>query len=377
MHLIDRYLTRQLLEVYVICMVSLGGLFVVFDAFSNMDEFMRQTDSTQDLLSEMGRYYACRMVLVFERLAAIVALISAMFTVTWIERYNEMTALAAAGISTRRVMIPLVVTGMMLSLGAAACREWAIPGMKFELARDSKNLKGHTAQEMTPCYDQQTDVLIQGHSVVAGEQRVKDPNFVLPGRLAGRATSVMAAEAWYKPPTADRPGGYLLEKVSQPSGFCRGPNLLLDGRPVIYRKDETPWLEANQIFVASDVSFALLSHGERLQQYSSTAELIAALRNRSLGFHASTRVLIHARMLQPVLDLVLLLLGLPFVLGNERRNVFLAVMICLVITCVFMVVTLGCHWLGAVSLVPPSMAAWLPLILFAPLACWLSHPLFR
>jgi lipopolysaccharide export system permease protein len=74
---------------------------------------------------------------------------------------------------------------------------------------------------------------------------------------------------------------------------------------------------------------------------------------------------------------VLLLLGLPFVMGNERRNVFLAVIICLIITCFFMVVTLACHWLGAVSLVAPSVAAWLPLMLFAPLACWLVHPVLR
>lgn len=377
MHLIDRYLTRQLLEVYIICLASLCGLYVVFDAFSNLDEFMRQTETGGELAREMLRYYSCRSVMLFERLAAIVALISAMFTVTWIERHNEMTALAAAGVSTRRVMVPLLATGVMLSLGAAACREFAIPRMKSELARESKNLKGRTGQSVAPCYDQQTDILFQGLTAIAAEQRIKQPNFVLPARLAGRATSIMAESARYIAPTGDRPGGYLMEHVAQPTGFCRGKSLELEGRPVVLRRDDFEWLEADQVFVVSDVSYALLVNGERLQQYSSTAELIAGLRSRSLGFGASTRVLIHARIVQPFLDVVLLMMGLPFVMGNERRNVFLAVGICLVITCFFMVVTLGCHWLGAVSLVSPSLAAWLPLILFAPVACWLAHPAFR
>ena len=41
MKIIDRYLLRQFAHVFVICFVSLTGLYVMLDAFSHLDDFMR------------------------------------------------------------------------------------------------------------------------------------------------------------------------------------------------------------------------------------------------------------------------------------------------------------------------------------------------
>ena len=38
--LIDRYITRAQLNAFVIVFVSLAGLYFVFDAFTNMEEFI-------------------------------------------------------------------------------------------------------------------------------------------------------------------------------------------------------------------------------------------------------------------------------------------------------------------------------------------------
>lgn len=41
MTLIDRYLLTTWIKVYLICYISLAGLYVVIDAFSNLDELLR------------------------------------------------------------------------------------------------------------------------------------------------------------------------------------------------------------------------------------------------------------------------------------------------------------------------------------------------
>ena len=41
MPIIDRYLLRQYVKTFLICWFSLTGLYVVVDAFSNLDEFLR------------------------------------------------------------------------------------------------------------------------------------------------------------------------------------------------------------------------------------------------------------------------------------------------------------------------------------------------
>ena len=41
MSIIDRYLLRQFLQNFVICFMSLMGVYVVFDAFTNLEAFMK------------------------------------------------------------------------------------------------------------------------------------------------------------------------------------------------------------------------------------------------------------------------------------------------------------------------------------------------
>jgi lipopolysaccharide export system permease protein len=41
----------------------------------------------------------------------------------------------------------------------------------------------------------------------------------------------------------------------------------------------------------------------------------------------------------------------------------------------FYLVVYGCQALGSNYLVSPALAAWLPLMIFLPLAVWMSNPL--
>jgi lipopolysaccharide export system permease protein len=69
-----------------------------------------------------------------------------------------------------------------------------------------------------------------------------------------------------------------------------------------------------------------------------------------------------------VLDVTLLFLGMPFVLSRGNRNIFVAVAQCLLLVAGFFVVVLGCQTMGNTILVPPALAAWLPMLIFVPVA---------
>jgi lipopolysaccharide export system permease protein len=125
----------------------------------------------------------------------------------------------------------------------------------------------------------------------------------------------------------------------------------------------------------SNVTFQQLAGGNT---FSSTGQLIAGLRNPSLDIGADVRVTIHSRMVQPLLDVTLLFLGLPLVLRRDSRNVFIAIGMCAGVVMVFMVVTMICHHLGQsywirAALGGPALAAWLPLMIFVPVAVLLTE----
>ena len=382
MWIIDRYLLRQFLQTFVICYVSLMGIYVVFDASTNLEDFLRVSEKGGGLLSLLGHHYLYRSVLFFDRTAGLLVLVAAMFTVSWIQRHNEMTALLAAGVSRVRVVVPVIGAAILIAMLSAANRELVIPQFREQLARNPRDLIGDVGQPLQPQYDNETDVLILGRMTFGDEQRIDEPDFLLPAALGAYGSHLKAEDAFYKPPEDDgqlsRPGGYLLEEVQQPKDLAKRASLCLGQRPVVITPRDAPdWLEEDQCFVVSNVDFEQLTGGRAFRQFSSTAQLISGLKNPSLDFGADVRVAIHSRMVQPFLDITLLFLGLPLVLSRENRNVFVAIGTCVAVVTVFLLVAVGFQQLGAGLVVPPALAAWAPLILFVPPAVWLGESMWK
>ncbi len=378
MGIIDRYLLRQFIQTFLICYLSLTGLYVVFDAFTNLEAFLECADRAGGLARLMGRYYIFRAIFFFDRMAGILTLVSAMFTVTWIRRHNELTALMAAGISRVRVVLPVICASMLIALFAAANRELVIPNFREELARTPNDLLGDVSRNMDLCFDNVTDIAIDGRGTCANRRRVTEPKFVLPDTLDDYGRQLTAEEAFYRPTEAGRPGGYLLKGVKKPEDLHLRPSLKLDGKPVIITPhDASDWLRKDECFVASDVSFEQLTGGNTWRLHASTAQLISGLRNPSLNFGADVRVAIHSRILQPFADITLLFLGLPLVLTRENRNVFIAIGLCVLVVSVFVSVALAFQYLGASGIWTPSWAAWAPLIIFVPLAVGMAESMWE
>lgn len=373
MRIIDRYLLRQFIHVFLICFISLDGLYVVFDAFSNLDEFLHYSEKDGGgLLAMMGEFYAYRTILFFEQISSMLTMIAGMFTVTWIQRHNELTALMAAGVSRTRIIVPIIAAAACTSLGASAAREFVIPQLSDELGRDAKNLRGEAGLELKPRLDFETNVLLHGKVAYANEQRVNEPSFMFPASLYGQGRQLAAENAYYLPRQADRLAGYLLRGVIRPQNLAEQPSIEQGGRPLLITPHDADWLKPDECFLVSNVNFDQLTGGEGFKKFSSTRQLIAALTDPSLGlagdYGADVRVKIHARIIQPFMDMTLLFLGLPLVLNGTNRNVFVAIGLCGAVCTAFMLVSMGFQYLGAAAMLRPALAAWAPLVMFVPIA---------
>jgi len=375
--IVDRYMLRQFLKTFVICFCSLTGLYIVIDGFANLEEFINYAQKQGSLLAVMGEYYAYRTLSFFDTTSSLLTLISAMFTVTWIQRHNELTALEAAGIPSRRIIKPVVIAVIVISCLSALNRDFVIPKVRGHLSHNAQDLGGSSGKPLQPRYDNETDVLLgsSGSKLYGDRQRIHKPEFYLPSGLDNYGARLVAENAFYQPPHDGLPGGYLFQNLSQPKGLDASPSLGLGERAVLLTPRDYPWIKPGECFLASNVSFEHLEGGSGWVAFSSTAELWHGLRNRSLDFGASERLAIHSRLVQVPLDVTLLFLGLPLVLSRSNRNVFVAIGLCLALVVAFMLVVAGCKYLGSGYWVEPALAAWLPLMIFVPCAFALYQPL--
>ena len=137
------------------------------------------------------------------------------------------------------------------------------------------------------------------------------------------------------------------------------------------------WISPGACFVVSDVTFEQLIGSANWSQYSATIDLVRAIANPSLGVTGDIPLRVHARFTQPILDMGLLLLGIPLVLGPKRRGVFAAAGGSVGMTILFFLVVMGSHALALADAVTPSLGAWLPVLVLGPLAAWSAEPMWR
>jgi lipopolysaccharide export system permease protein len=374
MYILNRYLLRQFVQVFAICFLSLTGLYIVIDAFGHLDHFSSYAEKGGSLVGIMTKYYAYRTLSFFDGTSGILAMISAMFTVTWLQRHQELTAIMAAGISKMRIMKPILLAAVSVSLLGVANRELVIPRVRDELTRDTKDLGGDAARDLEPRFDR-NGILIGGEKIVMAERKILKPAFVLPAELAKNGQQLVAAEAFYTDPVDNRPAGFVLTGVTSPSRVDRMASVMVDDRPVIVTPQDASWLGANQLFVVSDLPFPLLASGSNWRKYASIGELIHELNDPGADLGSDVRVTVHTRIVQPLMDGTLLMLGLPLMLSRSNRNIFLSIGICMGVATAFTLVALSCQSLGSVDMLRPSLAAWLPLLIFVPVAAAMSQTL--
>lgn len=371
---IDRYVTAIFLRVFLIAFISLTGMYIVGDFVGHLTEFLEYGEQHGGLASVLLEFYGARVPWLFDLMGRVVCLIAAAFAITWLQRQNELTALMAAGISRWRVMRAILIGCVVMSVLAAANRELVIPRLRQMLCHDARDLRGNNPKPVQPLRDRRTQILFGGRSTIANTRQIDQPNFRLPSELAAFGTRLLAERAHFRRPTAKHPAGYLLAGVREPSNIADIRSKFTDGRPVILTPLDTPWLKSDQCFVATDIPFEQLQAGFDWKQYASTWELLQGLRDSSLSYSVDARLTVHSRLVQPLLDILLVAVGLPAVLARGTRNVFVSIGYCLLMVTLFFAVVTTSQALGLNLLLSPTLAAWLPILAFVPTAAAMSEP---
>ena len=135
MTILDRQRYYAYIKGYFICFTALTSLYIIIDAFTNLDEFTEINDTPLKLMTFMGRYYAIRTSMIYDKLCGVIGMMAAIFAVTWVQRNNELLAMLAAGISAPRVIKPVMISGAMISALAVMNQELILPRFADELQK--------------------------------------------------------------------------------------------------------------------------------------------------------------------------------------------------------------------------------------------------
>jgi len=353
---LDRYVGSTFAMGYATALFVVIGLFVILDLAENLDDFLEPwADGTTVSMREVARYYLYSLPFLFLLAAPFITFIAALFTLARMLRNNEVGAALAAGISGRRLLLP-IFAGAVLSAGAMiAVREAATTTVLPVREALYDVLKRHQRDLVYPLVrlrDLSGSILRIGEYRPAGEG--EPPGLVdLEIHLhRGRqfVATIVADRAFYE--ERDGEWGLRLEGGQRPD---------LAGGGVT---EPTGWLAPEQVTFTPELADTF-RRAEKKPEDLSLSEAVELGRRDPDNVVYQTMMQYHLTF--PLANLVLLLCGLPMLMRHERaagaEGLAKGLLLCLF----FFATDFVCRNLGLQGAVDPLLASWLPVLLFGSL----------
>ena len=202
---LDRQLLLAYFRSYFIVLSSLLSLYVVVDLFTNLDSFADR-GGLFATLQHIATYYGYRLTQIFDKLSEFISLLAAVFTVSWMQRSNELLPQLSAGVSTRRVIRPVALGAFFTIAFGPVNQEFLIPRIADALQVPRDDPESRRAVEIRGAFDS-TGVHLEGVHGYRTEHRVEWMYLTFAENNPGGMLHLMAPEAIYTPPTVDDPNG--------------------------------------------------------------------------------------------------------------------------------------------------------------------------
>lgn len=369
MTLFDRHLLKRFWHVFAIGFVATYGLYVVFDAFSNADEFHTGSadESTATVLIKMVQHYFFQAFPFFDMVGPILTVLAVVGVFALLQRSREIYPILSAGTPSWRLAVPIIVGTVTIELCLAINQEIIIPTIaeRLQASRGESDTATHDVQ---PARDYVTNIEISGERLRISERKVLNARFLLPVPLQViEPTTLKAVEAIQIPASSTRPAGWLLRK---PEPLHEELTLTTEGTRRILKAPSS-----SDIFVVTDVTVDQLHNRTRSFKYLSTSQLIHRIRNPAYGMVTiqSQSVHLHERLARPFLVLISVLVAIPLTLRRESHSLLLNIAVCtLVLGAVFVLSQISIH-MGRLNIVDIELAAWVPIVICGTGAAWLSE----
>ncbi|MDR2982203.1 MAG: LptF/LptG family permease [Puniceicoccales bacterium] len=371
MLLLDRYIFREWLKVFVMTIAAMIGLLLIAKMFSDVQDFIRWKASTLLALE----YFALQIPTYLPVVLPVALLISVLFILGFLHRNQELTAMRATGLSIFRLTRVLWISGAVLSLVLFVLNATVVP-----LAMERSKLLAETAE-----FDYEGKRAggidkVDKASVLAYANNTENRIWFInrfsgyTGRGIGVSVyqnddSGLTQAAWFA-----KTGYYDAE---------RGCWVLKDGWRVLYHpeaKEDGPQTRQERF---SELVMSDLTERPRIMMaltkkptHLSINEIKGVLDD--VGVDKSVRmssyaVQYHYVLASPFCCLIVVGLAIPFAVSGVRVNPMVGVSKSIVLFALYYLLTNVFSLLGAQQHLPPLLAAWLPNFIMLALAAWLCR----
>ena len=350
--ILDRYLLRQWVTIFVVAGLGLPLVVILIELTENLDKYLMR-DLAPSAIA-LG-YFFSLPERVFLILPAAV-LFATVFSLINMARHFELVAVKASGQSIHRIIVPVLLAAAVAAGLGFGIGELAPPATRRQL-----ELLGELERRMQPARynfvyraDEGWNYAIR--EVNVGRQLMRDAVLEREGTGPDYPTlAIQAPMANYDTTTSrwDLRGGHFR--------IISGPG---DARDFAF---ESMYLSN---FVERPADLLIEPKKPEEMRYGELNRYVSAL-ERSGGDGRLLRVHLALKLAVPVTCLIIAIFSAPLVVTGPRTSGAFGVAVSLGTAIVFLVLVQLSRTFGLGGIVPPTLAAWLPNMVFGGFGLWL------
>ncbi|MFN3530952.1 MAG: LptF/LptG family permease [Candidatus Brocadia sp.] len=340
---LDNYILKAFIPTFFMCLLIISGIYIIVDLLQKLGEFVEMGG---EAFGTGIRYYTYLFPVIIFQFFPAVTLVAVGIVLVRLSKNREILAMQVAGISLYRILLPIFVITVFMSFASFGDQEWLIPKFAEKLETLRQNAFSDNIQRNLLLNDTENNTLIRIWKYNNKTQNMQSVFILARYENRKKKFTISANEGRWLGNNR-----WLLTKVVKhvynEQGKWVAPVQQIDS--LEFESTITP-MELGKIKL--DPS---LLNFEQLKELC-----------KNEPDNPRNRVLFHSRIAYTLTHFVLLLLGIPLVVGFERlsRNLFLRVGLC-VLTCgIFYALTFVCSNLGNTGMIHPVLAAWLPIVIF-------------
>ncbi|MBG7608797.1 MAG: LptF/LptG family permease [Verrucomicrobia bacterium] len=357
----DRYVTRQFIAVFLICLGALFAIWLLIDLSDNLSDFKNSENKTKSLLV----FYLYRSPAILLVLLPYTLLLSLIYGLGKLSKSNEIVAMIQSGTGVVRVTAPLIFAGIWSSVLLLGLNyHWAphAEGMRDELTARANNLPVLQAKNVLyrdPASRRlwMVGAFPENFHKGAPLQNVEITTINPDRTLKTRMTSPSAR--W------DRDSRHWIFANPLFTRFTEGeaPEFEQMEEPLVH----TTWKETPSQIIKPGLDVEYLGIPEL------STWLISPLADQPTSNRAAYLTHWHYRWALPITCIVTVLLAAPLSIHFARRGAGSGVFLAVVLSVLMLFVSSITLALGEAATIPPLLAAWLPNIVFTLIGFHLFH----
>ncbi len=350
MRILDKYLMREYIRTFLIILVSLSVVFIVIDIVDNLPRLMRHGASVQNAIF----YYLLRLPYLTILTAPVTMLLTGLFLMNTLAKYNESTAIRAAGISIKRAMLPLFGLGLAMSIIIAIFGEYVLP---------RSEAKRTYVYQVLIRDEQPEDQMLKARIHYQGQNGY----FYYFGFFDGYKNTLRVVDIV----KFDNVKGTVTERITATAAEWLNNEWVLkdceirkfaDHKPVersYYRSVSLPLMDVEP------KDFIRITKKTLSMNYFELSEYISRLKKVGDDYSAEL-VDLHMKIAYPLTNLIVIFFFIPIATASIRSKsrgwiFLLGLLVCFL----YLTLTRISQSLGYNQILPPAVAAWAPNVLFA------------